>query len=407
MFESQQIMAAKMKKDGNGKGKRLMSATNPPKLDVSQGIPTPVQKPIPNYLKPTICSSNEVCKCSRHASQHATSNNLSGMKSPIKPPSTSSIGKKALPGKPREKSLQPTSTSTSTKTTVSMKPVSTRTPMSVKNGQNQSWVKAEIARKEAIAKERGETKASRKNITSPRVIEKPASAPHQQEKEEEDDEALIETVKKEVVEHSPLDIPPSEDESLCQTLPSEAGDSTVSFEEHEEAPATKEIPDKKGDNAEEKNHHSEEHGELTDDDIDGDEEQHTIGNSISSKLGEDDPDEEQRTNGRRVFSTDRAGVANPPKPEFRRGKLINNEEPGGAERARLKFKERGNVGFVAEDLKQGTISVVLNHQEVQEKKGEAASNDVIEQTASKLVEERRSKVSALVGAFETVISLQG
>ncbi|CAA6657434.1 unnamed protein product [Spirodela intermedia] len=33
-------------------------------------------------------------------------------------------------------------------------------------------------------------------------------------------------------------------------------------------------------------------------------------------------------------------------------------------------------------------------------------NHVIEETASKLVETRRSKVKALVGAFETVISLQ-
>jgi hypothetical protein len=31
---------------------------------------------------------------------------------------------------------------------------------------------------------------------------------------------------------------------------------------------------------------------------------------------------------------------------------------------------------------------------------------VIEETASKLVESRKSKVKALVGAFETVISLQ-
>jgi hypothetical protein len=33
-------------------------------------------------------------------------------------------------------------------------------------------------------------------------------------------------------------------------------------------------------------------------------------------------------------------------------------------------------------------------------------NNVIEETASKLVETRKSKVKALVGAFETVISLQ-
>ncbi|KAG6495917.1 nascent polypeptide-associated complex subunit alpha, muscle-specific form-like [Zingiber officinale] len=44
---------------------------------------------------------------------------------------------------------------------------------------------------------------------------------------------------------------------------------------------------------------------------------------------------------------------------------------------------------------------------VQEKKKEApVSNEVIEETRSKLLEKKKSKVSALVGAFETVISLQ-
>ncbi|KAL6521702.1 hypothetical protein OROGR_018271 [Orobanche gracilis] len=51
--------------------------------------------------------------------------------------------------------------------------------------------------------------------------------------------------------------------------------------------------------------------------------------------------------------------------------------------------------------------VVLKHPEVQSKKnGQVLLNNVIEETASKLVESRKSKVKALVGAFETVISLQ-
>lgn len=40
------------------------------------------------------------------------------------------------------------------------------------------------------------------------------------------------------------------------------------------------------------------------------------------------------------------------------------------------------------------------------KKDNTAYNDVIEETASKLREQRRNKVKALVGAFETVISLE-
>ncbi|XP_047962057.1 polygalacturonase At1g48100-like [Salvia hispanica] len=51
--------------------------------------------------------------------------------------------------------------------------------------------------------------------------------------------------------------------------------------------------------------------------------------------------------------------------------------------------------------------VVLKHQDVQRKKdAQGLLNNVIEETASKLVVSRKSKVKALVGAFETVISLQ-
>ncbi|KAF3515404.1 hypothetical protein F2Q69_00000303 [Brassica cretica] len=51
--------------------------------------------------------------------------------------------------------------------------------------------------------------------------------------------------------------------------------------------------------------------------------------------------------------------------------------------------------------------VVLRHRKVEEKKKMGTLfNNVIEETVNKLVEERNSRVKALVGAFETVISLQ-
>ncbi|URE12914.1 Plant calmodulin-binding domain [Musa troglodytarum] len=54
-----------------------------------------------------------------------------------------------------------------------------------------------------------------------------------------------------------------------------------------------------------------------------------------------------------------------------------------------------------------SINVVLRHQDVNDKKDtQGLFNNVIEETASKLVESRKSKVKALVGAFETIISLQ-
>jgi hypothetical protein len=57
--------------------------------------------------------------------------------------------------------------------------------------------------------------------------------------------------------------------------------------------------------------------------------------------------------------------------------------------------------------KSGSEKVVLRHQNVEGKKKQNPGlyNNVIEETASKLTELRKSKVKALVGAFETVISL--
>ncbi|WOL15450.1 hypothetical protein Cni_G24231 [Canna indica] len=54
-----------------------------------------------------------------------------------------------------------------------------------------------------------------------------------------------------------------------------------------------------------------------------------------------------------------------------------------------------------------SIKIALKHKDVVDKKDEQGLfNNVIEETASKLAESRKSKVKALVGAFETVISLQ-
>ncbi|WVZ11829.1 hypothetical protein V8G54_016359 [Vigna mungo] len=56
--------------------------------------------------------------------------------------------------------------------------------------------------------------------------------------------------------------------------------------------------------------------------------------------------------------------------------------------------------------KSGSENVVLKHQDVGGKKqNPRLYNNVIEETASILTEQRKSKVKALVGAFETVISL--
>lgn len=118
----------------------------------------------------------------------------------------------------------------------------------------------------------------------------------------------------------------------------------------------------------------------------------------------------------------------PTKLKFRRGKVVDLQSKNNGPR-RLRFKparmlgEGGDQNEVCEarwirfkkreivdghtigDL--GSEKIVLRHQDAKGKKDALGLfNYVIEETASKLVETRKSKVKALVGAFETVMSLQ-
>jgi hypothetical protein len=73
---------------------------------------------------------------------------------------------------------------------------------------------------------------------------------------------------------------------------------------------------------------------------------------------------------------------------------------------RKSLRRKGSVGLL-NGIRSNPEKVVLRHRVVGGKKDDQKLfNNVIEETASKLVETRKSKVRALVGAFETVISLQ-
>ncbi|KAL1824465.1 hypothetical protein ACET3Z_011243 [Daucus carota] len=94
----------------------------------------------------------------------------------------------------------------------------------------------------------------------------------------------------------------------------------------------------------------------------------------------------------------------PRKLKFRRGRTLGGNDDKHA--ARRSFEKR-EVGDGSSGASPSSEKVVLRHQDTQGKKdAQGLYNNVIEETASKLVESRKSKVKALVGAFETVISLQ-
>ncbi|PHT30545.1 hypothetical protein CQW23_29850 [Capsicum baccatum] len=111
------------------------------------------------------------------------------------------------------------------------------------------------------------------------------------------------------------------------------------------------------------------------------------------------------------------------KLKFRRGKIVDIQQETSSPR-RLTFRWGRHVGEIQDNNirkkifkkkgvdgdKSNTIpiseKIVLRHQDVQEKKDmQGLLNNVIEETASKLVETGKSKVKVLVGDFETVISL--
>lgn len=96
----------------------------------------------------------------------------------------------------------------------------------------------------------------------------------------------------------------------------------------------------------------------------------------------------------------------PRRLRFRRGKVLNENQDKNVKNQRRSFAKVG-IDDDIDDKNGDSEKVVLRHQEVEGKKdAQGLFNNVIEATANKLVEIRKSKVKALVGAFETVISLQ-
>ncbi|XP_016453511.1 uncharacterized protein LOC107777866 [Nicotiana tabacum] len=136
-------------------------------------------------------------------------------------------------------------------------------------------------------------------------------------------------------------------------------------------------------------------------------------------------------NQKKILRKGKAGVSNDSNPsvvklKFRRGKVVDLQLETSSPR-RLIFRWGRHMGESQDSKgdirrrilkkkgvdadKNSTIlssgKIILRHQDVQEKKDvQGLLNNVIEETASKLVETRKSKVKALVGAFETVISRQ-
>ncbi|CAL4938201.1 unnamed protein product [Urochloa decumbens] len=150
-------------------------------------------------------------------------------------------------------------------------------------------------------------------------------------------------------------------------------------------------------------------------------EEATINRDMSESLKSGDPRPRRTSTG----ELDDASIT-PYKMKFKRGKIVElPPDSSGPRRLKFRRKSANEVSFresqptrrvykrnstsnaVPTNPDMESPGVKLRHQDAQEKKdAQGLFNNVIEETASKLVESRKSKVKALVGAFETVISLQ-
>ena len=105
----------------------------------------------------------------------------------------------------------------------------------------------------------------------------------------------------------------------------------------------------------------------------------------------------------------------PRKLKFKRGKTVTTKADTSSKASSKRSLKTKETNFSNNDKEQQQdkpkpLEVVLKHQEDTEENKTVSRallfNNVIEETANKLVETRKSKVKALVGAFESVISLQ-
>lgn len=353
-------MATKRQKVGHKSGKNCSTPSTPQKIDFSHRRITPKSctpvspKSIPCYLKPTISSSNEVCH------------------------------------KYLIKSLDKTSSS-------KMKTPQLGRPIVVKIRPKQRETKTSSQKKVSSVVEERKVEAS--------DISESSIPPSNEQNEEEPKLDLAETVdEEEVVTCDVFEISQTQ-----ETTPSDTFDIVLEAAKvHEEGPMM-ENAEETSDNKDTNNPHHEEEGENYEKQ---DNERHSPAHSQASEPHEDiegEQGEEVSVDkmidcGETSASTDIENEDMGHKMKFLKVKEIAMEEIGEWIR-RLNFKEK-NVEDILEELKKEVESVTLRHQVVQGNKEATAFNLVIEEMASKLVEESKSKVKALVGAFETVISLQ-
>ncbi|XP_057958265.1 uncharacterized protein LOC131151090 [Malania oleifera] len=437
-------MATKAK-DGHGTlGKEKARGTSPSNSHLSDTTPrkrspknsrsgSPADKPTPNYLKPTISSQLDSCKHGKKPVSPDTASRptLNRRKSFDKSPLTSGVQKAVVSQTPKDRTFR--SLPISSRNTASPKSsVSERLskPSSTGGKSQAAAAKPKSTLKKSSSPVRKEPNT---NAAADRV---PNSLPHDVtdnvpnvESEHEDQEALVYAVEEEIAhvgrkevlsevtalennehaDHVNGEQPRNADEEII-VQPSDPASVSKEQTSASQDAGIEEAKEKTNGGETVSPHEVEENN--TKDEADENHAEESFAEEPQAEAGDKAEDvateDLNAENGEKEVSVEESGAENKlgESSSQQRETLGEKEEVDEGLTERLKFKAREEVEGGAGEAKAEAENVVLKRQGAQGKKDSPAYNDVIEETAGKLLEKRRNKVKALVGAFETVISLQ-
>ncbi|XWS72828.1 hypothetical protein CRYUN_Cryun02cG0073900 [Craigia yunnanensis] len=382
------------------------SGTSPSNSSITHGqrrvSPGSTEKQVPNYLKSTMSSRNDAIKNFKKNGPEDTSQrpNLLRRRSFDRPPSAARVHK-ALISPGREKPTIFRSASSS-KTTTAPKSTLERVPKKPNAGKPLILSSSRSMKKTTnpLSKKGSTSSASKKPPSSndkkeaqnlETKHENEETLDHQLEEVLKDDQGEIddfEILKAEESEHSDfVDI--TEVRSVEEGKYTPADISTVPQEQN--VPQTEEMEDKFH---EEKSDHTQhdEHEEIN------------VGHDHQEKIPHEEAKTETEDKGEgEDCATDEVAATK----EIGEEKQLKcrQEDDEGSLQGLESSKEAIIEGEVEEPEPEAENVVAKSQVQAGHGKKESTTpyNDVIEETASKLLEERKNKVRALVGAFETVI----
>ncbi|XP_022730507.1 LOW QUALITY PROTEIN: microtubule-associated protein RP/EB family member 1 [Durio zibethinus] len=402
-------MATTKRESTLGKEKRGTS----PKLSITHGQrkPSPVstEKQVPNYLKPTMSSRTDAIKNLKKPGPEDTSQrpNLLRRRSFDRPPSAARVHK-ALISPGREKPTASRPVSFSSKSTTAPKATLERDVKKPNAGKRQTLSSSRSMKKtHSPTTKRGSTSSASKKPQGSHDKKEAQNLETKHENKENLNHQVEEVLKDDQGEIDANEIPKAEESEHPDVVDTnevksiEEGQDTTDISstvlsQEQNVPQTEEVEDKfhegKSDHTqhdEDKENHSEE--EI---DVGHDHQVRFLMRRPKQKLKMKEKEGEGED-----YATDEVAAT---KEIGEEKQLESRQEDDEESQQGLESSKEEMV----EELEAEAANVVAKSQ-VQARNGRKESatpyNDVIEETASKLLEERKNKVRALVGAFETVI----